>query len=121
MLRPPPRPTLFPYTTLFRSRAASPTGRRLQSVLAFEEVICEGVQRFGVAAPKRRQRIVRLTREPSGFGAGFFQADHCRVGRFFCRYIFAGALSQYLRGLRHIENVVDDLKCETEPLPEPRD
>src|SRR5688572_31772554 len=39
MIRPPPRSTLFPYTTLFRSRSASPAflpshrrrGRRLRS------------------------------------------------------------------------------------------
>ena len=61
---------------------------------------------------------MRLTREPSGFGAGFFHADHGRVGRFFCRHIFASALPQDLRGLRDIENVVDDLKCEPKPLPE---
>src|SRR5947209_3157294 len=54
-----------------------------------------------------------MASEPSGFAAGFLQADHCGVGRLFCRHIFAGALSQYLRGLRYIENVVDDLKCET--------
>src|SRR5437899_5200484 len=29
MIRPPPRSTLFPYTTLFRSHLASPQGRRV--------------------------------------------------------------------------------------------
>src|SRR2546430_15141587 len=34
MIRPPPRSTLFPYTTLFRSRHRPPTGLRLPIELA---------------------------------------------------------------------------------------
>src|SRR5256885_6342084 len=34
MIRPPPRSTLFPYTTLFRSRAIPPPGRRARGLHA---------------------------------------------------------------------------------------
>src|SRR2546422_7359067 len=43
MIRRPPRSTLFPYTTLFRSRAAAP-----------------------ISSPCRRSRPTTRTREPSG-------------------------------------------------------
>ena len=61
---------------------------------------------------------MRLTRKLSGFGAGFFQADHRGVCRFFRGHVFASALPQYLGGLRYIQNVVDDLKRQAQSLPE---
>src|SRR2546430_14174912 len=73
---------------------------------------------FSVTFLKHGQGIVRLAREPSGFSAGFLQANYRRISRFFCRDIFAGALTQYLRGLRYIEDIVDDLKSQTKLLPE---
>src|SRR5436309_1242504 len=76
---------------------------------------------FSVTFRKHGQGIVRLAREPSGFSAGFLQANYRRISRFFCRDIFAGALAQYLRGLRYIEDIVDDLKSQTKLLPELRD
>ena len=74
------------------------------------------MQRFGVAIGEYRQRFVRLTSEPSGFGARVLQADHCGIGRFLCSDVFAGALAQYLGRLCHIENVVDDLESQPEPV-----
>src|SRR5256886_10955396 len=46
MIRRPPRSTLFPYTTLFRSRAAGARAARVGG---------ERVHRAGVAAPGRRR------------------------------------------------------------------
>src|SRR5437773_10210067 len=77
--------------------------------------------RFGLAATEQRQSIVCLTREASGFGTGFLQADHSWVSRFLCGHIFPGALAQNLRGLRYVENVIDDLERETQSLSKPCD
>src|SRR5690348_17953714 len=42
MLRPPPRSTLFPYTTLFRSRRAAGTWPRWSSSKATERIVAVG-------------------------------------------------------------------------------
>src|SRR5690606_42021242 len=53
LLRPPPRPTLFPYTTLFRSRARglSRLRRRGQRVVA-----APAARAYGTHAPARDRR-----------------------------------------------------------------
>src|SRR5438874_6990149 len=71
----PPSPTLFPYTTLFRSR---------------------------------------LFREAFRFRARFLQTNDGRISRFLRCDIFARALAKFLARLGDVENIVDDLKCETE-------
>src|SRR5205814_2974570 len=76
---------------------------------------------FSVTFLKHGQGIVRLAREPSGFSAGFLQANYRRISRFFCRNIFAGALAQYLGGLCYIEDIVDDLESEIKSLSKPGD
>src|SRR3989449_7011613 len=59
MIRRPPRSTLFPYTTLFRSRADDDLGRRRGSTLRLAARASEGVgvvardPRVGEAAPHR--------------------------------------------------------------------
>src|SRR2546423_15659030 len=98
--------------------SVSPTGRRRRSVLALQKIIRQSIQRFSIAITEYRQRVMRLTREASGFGARFLQSYNCGIGRFFCRHIFAGALAQYFRRLCHVENIVDDLESETQALPE---
>src|SRR3712207_9453027 len=62
MIRRPPRSTLFPYTTLFRSRDG-PDGR-----LAVSELVEEGLQRCGVAAGRAAHD-----------GAGVVVDDRCQV------------------------------------------
>src|SRR6059058_5182565 len=76
------------------------------------------MQRFSVAITENRQSILRFTREPFGFSARFLQANDRGISRFLCRHIFAGAFAENLRGLRYVENVVDDLESESQPLPE---
>ena len=61
---------------------------------------------------------MRVLREPFRFGTGFFQADHGRIGGFLRSDIFARALAQFFGRLRDVENVVDDLKGETERMAE---
>src|SRR5438552_4930009 len=77
MIRPPPISTLFPYTTLFRSRAAGPRGaseRGLQSLSAAgvpdrsplhdaRHTRSSGRRRAGAAAlMDTREKIIDLTR-----------------------------------------------------------
>src|SRR2546427_11161699 len=50
MIRRPPRSTLFPYTTLFRSRRWRPDGRR-RRVLAYVTAPRAGTAAYGGAAP----------------------------------------------------------------------
>ena len=57
-------------------------------------------------------------REASGFGARLLQPYNRGIGRFSCRHVFAGALPQYFRRLCHVENIVDDLESETQPMAE---
>src|SRR5262249_14598253 len=89
-----------------------------QLVLTLEQVVCQRMERFGVMIIKNRQDIVGLARETFGFCARFLQADNRRIRCLLCRHIFAGALAQNFRGLRYVENVVDDLESEPQPLPE---
>ena len=76
------------------------------------------MQRFGVAITENRQRIVGFARESSGFAARLLQANDGRIRRFLCGHVFAGALSQNFGGLCYVENVVDNLESEAQPLPE---
>src|SRR2546429_7371978 len=49
MIRPPPRSTLFPYTTLFRSRQGATLGRRKKApvaLLAFSVCFAHGIPFF---------------------------------------------------------------------------
>src|SRR3712207_7561959 len=62
MIRRPPRSTLFPYTTLFRSRQSRP-GRRVgdargaeRAEVAHEEVVEGSIAREGPAKPRLRRR-----------------------------------------------------------------
>src|SRR3712207_7101473 len=75
MIRRPPRSTLFPYTTLFRSRGAGGQGRRhegdLGPVARAErgcEVLAAGHER--AAEPGRRGRPDRRGRWPEGLPRG---------------------------------------------------
>src|SRR3712207_8329851 len=65
MIRRPPRSTLFPYTTLFRSRAADahrPAGRQLQP--------------GACGAPARRRAGAARARPGSGLAAGLRSEEH---------------------------------------------
>src|SRR4051794_41713478 len=63
MLRRPPRSTLFPYTTLFRSRSQS-SGRRRSSTRAREE--CSGARRTAGGLQLRpRHEAPRASHEQS--------------------------------------------------------
>src|SRR5438034_3495090 len=66
MIRPPPRSTLFPYTTLFRSPGARPAGLEARGLARLEarrlgwlssDAIARGDQRGGRVA--RRRRVAR--------------------------------------------------------------
>src|SRR3712207_8366249 len=75
MIRPPPRSTLFPYTTLFRS-SPSPTaaryGRRVRRAQARRSSSCS---RNGLGPPlllsglENRRRVSGRFRKPPHFGA----------------------------------------------------
>src|SRR5438034_10263997 len=69
MIRPPPRSTLFPYTTLFRSPGARPAGLEARGLARLEarrlgwlssDAIARGDQRGGRVA--RRRRVARAGR-----------------------------------------------------------
>src|SRR5258708_22270016 len=66
MIRRPPRSTLFPYTTLFRSRRGSPlvTAERLAPEAADRDLspLCGVAARPAVGAPDRDQRPQAPTR-----------------------------------------------------------
>src|SRR2546427_5674386 len=51
MIRPPPRSTLFPYTTLFRS------GPRDRSLVGLAEVVERGERLFGVLAVAQQEGV----------------------------------------------------------------
>src|SRR3989475_11405007 len=51
MIRPPPRSTLFPYTTLFRS------GPRDRSLVGLAEVVERGERLFGVLAVAQQESV----------------------------------------------------------------
>src|SRR5687768_18204408 len=74
MIRRPPRSTLFPYTTLFRSRRDEGADRRL---LAVAGAVDGRGDRVGQALPQPARRRVH-DRDPPGLrGRGF----RCRVDR----------------------------------------
>src|SRR5256886_5309125 len=58
MIRQPPRSTLFPYTTLFRSRQARPAGHD-QALAGIREGGRGRADGAGPARPRRRTRGVR--------------------------------------------------------------
>src|SRR5207237_8300411 len=58
MIRPPPRSTLFPYTTLFRSNAGRPGGVRLRTSAQLENVT--------LATPSRDMVLTGLTGHVAG-------------------------------------------------------
>src|SRR3712207_7846207 len=58
MIRPPPRSTLFPYTTLFRSRAADQTERRVRlDVLLLRVLDVPRVEQVGIRRQVPRQAV----------------------------------------------------------------
>src|SRR2546426_10740389 len=62
MIRRPPRSTLFPYTTLFRSVSEEATGRRAESRrmrAASGKTITIVQYVSGIACPKRQKRVLR--------------------------------------------------------------
>src|SRR2546430_12526001 len=70
MIRRPPRSTLFPYTTLFRSRRDDPVGHRV------------GVHAGGVGEHRPAARDVRETGpDAGGGGVGPAQRGFCRPRR----------------------------------------
>src|SRR3989441_8095804 len=54
MIRRPPRSTLFPYTTLFRSRLSEPERRRARAVARARHRRCPDAARRGRRAPRGR-------------------------------------------------------------------
>src|SRR5205807_8703823 len=58
--RPPPTPTLFPYTTLFRSRTANRGPPELFSARGVRRALARG----GGDGRRRRRRSVRLRSKP---------------------------------------------------------
>src|SRR2546428_5550851 len=56
MIRRPPRPTLFPYTTLFRSQRRGPNGASRAYLVVREQRAQELVERLAVAARDNRRR-----------------------------------------------------------------
>src|SRR3712207_7332177 len=64
MIRRPPRSTLFPYTTLFRSRADRAVGNGRRGRGENEREKCRRGRREAERVPHRRRRIAEL---PSGF------------------------------------------------------
>src|SRR3712207_6909485 len=65
MIRRPPRSTLFPYTTLFRSRARLATPPRLQAPRAPRASLPLRHRRPGLGGGSRRQRAVSAPRRRS--------------------------------------------------------
>lgn len=82
-----------------------------------QKVVGEGLQRRGFSL-ERLERGEGFCGELRGDLAGFFEADDRRVSRFLRGDIFPGGLAQFLAGLRHIQNVVDDLEGETDVVTE---
>src|SRR2546425_6960200 len=65
MIRRPPRSTLFPYTTLFRSRAAGAPGRsqapaRAPPVVAGRPKVLEGIDARGRPGPRSEEHTSEL-------------------------------------------------------------
>src|SRR5260370_29453906 len=55
MIRRPPRSTLFPYTTLFRSHLRFPLGRQRSTLHAFGQIQLEALPRVGRALELARR------------------------------------------------------------------
>src|SRR5437762_4735279 len=55
MIRRPPRSTLFPYTTLFRSEAAAFYGQAVEKYVEIGDASSEGVARNNLAAILRKR------------------------------------------------------------------
>ena len=70
--------------------------------------------------PNGCERGVRRGSEAVGFGARFLEAENRGIGGLRRARVFAGGLAELFGRLRDIENVVDDLKGETERLAETR-
>src|SRR5256886_14335838 len=69
MIRRPPRSTLFPYTTLFRSREGSAGGANGRRLLASGGRLAFPSERHPVACEPRAQRAAPLHARHSGGGA----------------------------------------------------
>src|SRR5258705_5362630 len=85
MIRRPPRSTLFPYTTLFRSPSA-PSGRRFRSVLVARPVgLRVGGGPIGIGVPEifshRRWRTVYLSDLLMLRGRGDLDSRRSKQGR----------------------------------------
>src|SRR5206468_10368803 len=70
MPRPPPSPTLFPYTTLFRSRDAEGPGRQDLPIDRTREGEREGPERHERGHEARRARRGSVRRDGGGRPAG---------------------------------------------------
>src|SRR6266536_6527349 len=76
MIRRPPRSTLFPYTTLFRSRPSKPAGPPLASIAGTKNAISSRGKPYSPTDP-RLQPGVRRSRTPAEGQAGLEE----RAGR----------------------------------------
>src|SRR3712207_8403019 len=68
MIRRPPRSTLFPYTTLFRSTRKSTTGKALTCVRAVLRASVRDVRHEGYAERTTKVRATRTARPPGRGG-----------------------------------------------------
>ena len=82
-----------------------------------EQILRQSFQRNRFAF-ENFQRAKRAVGELFRDFAGFFQADHRRISRLLRVGIFAGGFAELLAGLRHVEDVVDDLKGEADVIAE---
>src|SRR5256886_12330678 len=79
MIRRPPRSTLFPYTTLFRSQSGAPTpsGLSADQTLAYERlkfVYSKGIA-YGYQMGLRPQTLYGIADSPVGLAAYFLDQD----------------------------------------------
>src|SRR2546426_7119913 len=94
MIRRPPRSTLFPYTTLFRSHAAG------------------GAQDRGAArAAERGQTVAALPLPDDGLPVRELEADFLRVGEFpVVGVVIAAADGRDVRGVAHAQRPACDVE-----------
>mgnify|MGYP003577819808 CR=1 FL=1 len=88
-----------------------------QGALIFpvEEVGGDGLERSGFWA-ELLEGGESFFGEARGFAAGALEAEDGWIGGFDGRDVFARGFPEFLGGLGHIENVIDDLEGESERL-----
>src|SRR2546427_9432921 len=77
MIRRPPRSTLFPYTTLFRSALADPTRRQiLEELKDGERAAGEIASRFDISGPKETACCTGLDRKSTRLNSSHSQISY---------------------------------------------